>query len=133
VEDAEDCVQEALIRAAYATNLDPTRIGPFLTTVLVNLCADHGRARSAARRMLTRITYAGKESSPEELICDWSEARWLRSHIDVLLSERERDVLWARVEGLSTREAAHRLNITTKAAEAAFTRARTRMRNLGAS
>jgi DNA-binding CsgD family transcriptional regulator len=63
-------------------------------------------------------------------VCDRSEAMWMRDHIDQQLSQRERAVLWARVEGLSTREVADRLNISSKSAEAAFTRARAGMRLL---
>ena len=130
LEDSEDCVQDALIRAACAANLDDTRIGPFLTTIVINLCADHGRARRTTQRMLARVHYAERQPPPDEIVCDRSEATWLHGNIDQQLSERERAVLSARVEGLSTREVAHQLGITSKAAEAAFTRARARMRLL---
>jgi RNA polymerase sigma factor (sigma-70 family) len=129
-EDAEDCVQDALIRAACAAHLDETRIGPFLTTVVIHLCADHGRARSRAQRVLSRIRYPDTEPSPEEIVCDRSQAMWLNHLIDHQLSQRERDVLQAKADGLSTKQTADQLNITDKAAEATFTRARARMRRL---
>jgi FixJ family two-component response regulator len=39
---------------------------------------------------------------------------WIRAGVDRHLSEKERDVLWAKVAGLSTRKAAERLNITAR-------------------
>jgi RNA polymerase sigma factor (sigma-70 family) len=132
VEDAEDCVQEALIRAACATSLDVARVGQFLTSVLVRLCVDHARAAYAAQRLLVRAVHAHGDASPEEAICDHAEARWIEEHAFERLTRRERDVLRVRADGFSTREAARRLNITDKAAEAAFTRARGRIRALAA-
>jgi hypothetical protein len=49
-------VQEALIRAACTADLDDSRMGRYLTTIVVDLCADHGRTRFAARRALAGST-----------------------------------------------------------------------------
>lgn len=38
--DAEDCVQEALLRVATHARLDQKRVGGLLTTIVLNLCAD---------------------------------------------------------------------------------------------
>ena len=128
-EDAEDCVQETLIRAACATRLDEARVGPYVTTILVRLCVDHARSASAAQRAQARAIHeAGWDASPEEVICDRAEATWIMRHLVKRLSAREREVLQARVDGLSTRAAAEQLNITGKSAEAALTRARVRIR-----
>ena len=128
LEDAEDCVQEALIRAACAAGLDVARVGQYLTSVLLRLCVDHMRARAAGQRARGRLFREYREAPPEEDICDHAEAGWIRAHVVDRLTAREREVLWARADGLSTREAAQRLNISGKAAEAALTRARTRIR-----
>jgi RNA polymerase sigma factor (sigma-70 family) len=124
LQDAEDCVQEALIRTACAINLDQARVGPFLTTVVINLCADQARARSARARLLDRVAYATTDPPPEESICDRAEARWLSDRVEHVLPVRERDVLRARAAGLTVRQTAEHLGMTVKAAEAAFTRAR---------
>jgi RNA polymerase sigma factor (sigma-70 family) len=128
LEDAEDCVQEALIRAACAAGLDAARVGQFVTSILVRLCVDHARGVSAAQRALARAFHTQRDASPEDAICDHAEASWISEHLVERLSTRERDVLRARADGLSTREAAQRLNISGKAAEAALTRARGRIR-----
>jgi RNA polymerase sigma factor (sigma-70 family) len=128
-EDAEDCVQETLIRAACATGLDEARVGQYVTTILVRLCVDHARSSSAAQRAQARTVHGGWEASPEDVICDRAEATWIMSHVVERLTARERDVLQARVNGLSTRAAAEQLNITGKSAEAALTRARGRIRD----
>jgi RNA polymerase sigma factor (sigma-70 family) len=132
VEDAEDCVHEALIRAASAADLDPARVGQFVTSVLVRLCVDHARAASTAQRALGRLVEAHGDVSPEEAICDHAQASWIMENLMGRLSTREREVLRARADGLSTREAARRLNISGKSAEAALTRARSRLRALAA-
>lgn len=128
LQDAEDCVQEALIRTACAGHLDQARIGQFLTTVVINICADQGRARSSRTRLLNRIAYAMTDAPPDESICDHAEARWLSDRIERVLPVRERQVLRARAAGLSMRDTAEQLGITLKAAEATFTRARKNLR-----
>jgi RNA polymerase sigma factor (sigma-70 family) len=131
LQDAEDCVQEALIRAAGAATLREEQVGRLLTTIVIRLCVDHFRARAAACRALPRLHHTGNTvPSPEEAVCDRAEAAWLRDRIAERLSVRERAVLQARAEGLSIRQAAARLHITASTAEAAFTRARVRLRRL---
>jgi len=128
LEDAEDCVQEALIRAACAARLDVARVGQYMTSVLIRLCVDHMRTLAAGQRALTRSHGEHRDPPPEEDICDLAEASWIRERVVGRLTVREQDVLLARADGLSTREAAQRLNISGKAAEAALTRARARIR-----
>lgn len=132
-EDAEDYVQEALIRAASATGLDPNRAGQFITSILVRLCVDHARAAAVAHRAMARIVQPASELPPEDEVCDRAQARWILEHAVGQLTARERDVLQVRANGLSTREAARQLNISGKAAEAALTRARGRIRALAAA
>jgi len=126
-EDAEDCVQEALIRVAYADALDPARVGHDLTAALARLCAETALA-AAGQRALTRLRCEQRDAAPEDDICDQAEAGWIRQNVVSRLTVRQRDVLEARADGLSTREVARRLNITGKAAESALTRARNRIR-----
>ncbi|MFD3792711.1 RNA polymerase sigma factor [Streptomyces cyaneofuscatus] len=127
-QDAEDCVQEALLRAAGHRGLDAERVGPFLTSITLRLCADVYRRRERARRYLYQRSFAPETASgPEETACAAAEGAWMLQQVQ-RLEGREREVILARIEGTSTREAASRLGISTKAAEGAFTRARARLR-----
>ncbi|MET9254328.1 RNA polymerase sigma factor [Streptomyces sp. NPDC048182] len=125
-EEAEDCAQEALIRAATFRDLDETRIGPFLTTVTLRLCTDVHRRDERARRLL-RTAGAEAMAGPEELICAAHEEAWVLGQVD-RLAGREHQVIVARLHGISTREFATRRGISLKAAESAFTKARARLR-----
>ncbi|MFF8537824.1 RNA polymerase sigma factor [Streptomyces sp. NPDC015532] len=125
-QEAEDCAQEALIRAATFRDLDESRVGPFLTTVTLRLCTDIHRRDERARRLL-RGPWAEVMASPEELICAAQEEAWALEQVD-RLAGREHQVIVARLNGISTREFASRRGISLKAAESAFTKARARLR-----
>jgi RNA polymerase sigma-70 factor (ECF subfamily) len=125
-QDAEDCVHEALLRAAAFPPLDEARVGQFLTTTVLRLCVDLHRARARADRAFARCDTTGNESPPDEWICDQDEGNWLLGQVETLRG-RERQVLLARAAGKSTREAAADLAISVKAAEGAFTRGRARL------
>ncbi|GGO90636.1 RNA polymerase sigma factor [Wenjunlia tyrosinilytica] len=126
-QDVEDCVQEALLRAATFSGLDESRVGPFLTSVTLRLCTDFYRRGEQHRRLLLRIHLSETAAGPEETVCAASEGAWVLEQVG-RLDGRERQVILARVNGVSTREAARSLGISTKAAEGAFTRARARLR-----
>jgi RNA polymerase sigma-70 factor (ECF subfamily) len=125
-QEAEDCVQEALLRAATFRNLDESRIGPFLTSVTLRLCIDVHRRDERHRRLLW-TSWMQDAAGPEEQICAADEGAWALQQVE-RLAGREQEVIIARVNGISTREFAGSLGITTKAAECAFTRARARLR-----
>jgi len=127
--DVEDVVQEALIRAVCFADLDEARVGALLTTTALRLCADNYRTQARQQRMLRRIAVVTPVPGPEEIVCDRQLGRWLMKHIEHLPG-RERQVLLARASGLRTTEAASRFQISTKAAEGAFTRGRARLRRL---
>lgn len=124
--DAEDCVHEALLRTLAFSGLDDQRAGRFLTTVTVRLCVDHHRAKTRTRTLVHRLWDGGHAEGPEDRICDQLAGAWLRDRL-LQLSDREREVMQTRADGLSTPEAAARLGISRKAAESAFTRARAKM------
>jgi RNA polymerase sigma factor (sigma-70 family) len=123
--EAEDCVHDSLIRALGFADLESERVGAFLTTVVVRLCADRHRAHARARRTAPRL-WVGGHAEFEEGVCDRILGAQLHAQL-VDLSPRERDVLRARAEGYSVRETAERLQISLKAAESAFTRGRAKM------
>jgi len=126
--DAEDCVQDAMLRVAEFEGLDPERVGALLTSVTVRLAVDIHRARARARRHLPRlVSVPAQQPPPDEAALDNHEAMWLAAQVQHL-PEREREVLRHRAAGYSAGEAAARLSLSYKAAESAFTRARGRMR-----
>jgi RNA polymerase sigma-70 factor (ECF subfamily) len=127
-QDAEDCVQEAMVRVVAMSDVDVARVGPLLSTVVANLAADTHRSRSRAARAEPRLRPAAiSQPSPEEDVCDALEARWLWDK-RAELPDQDRAVLELRTQGRTAGEAAAALGVTYKAAESAYTRARTKMR-----
>ena len=53
-QDAEDCVQETMARAAAHAALDRNRLGAFLTSVALRLCIDFYRDMDRRRRLMVR-------------------------------------------------------------------------------
>jgi len=124
--EVDDCVQETLLRAACFADLDMNRVGPFLTTTALRLCIDQYRDRDRQYRLRSRLAFPDVTLTPEETTCERLLGRWLLNEARHLPS-RERQVMLARADGLSTAEAARLHNITVKAAESAFTRGRSRL------
>ena len=128
LDDAEDCVHEAMVRAVAYDKLDPARVGALLTAMVVRISADHARRRGTEERGRPRLaTVPAQVATPDEALADNDEARWLAGQI-VRLPERERQVFERRVAGLSATETASALRLSYKSVESAFTRARGRMR-----
>jgi RNA polymerase sigma-70 factor (ECF subfamily) len=130
--DAEDCVQEAMIRAATYAALDEDRVGALLTTITLRLCVDQQRRATRDQRLAHRVkTLGGSDHGPDVELqtCERAAGSWLMGQLD-RLSAREQQVIQARADGMSTAETARALNITHKSAESAYTRARSRLRTL---
>jgi RNA polymerase sigma-70 factor (ECF subfamily) len=126
-QDAEDCVQETMARAAAHTTLDRDRLGPFLTSVALRLCIDFYRDMERRRRLLQRTAFLDDPGTTEEDVCDEDFGRWLLTQVRQLRG-REQEVILARAAGISTAEFARMHNISVKAAESAFTRGRARLK-----
>jgi RNA polymerase sigma factor (sigma-70 family) len=126
LQDAEDCVQETLLRAASFADLDEPRVGAFLSATALRLCVDHYRRAERVRKLGQRMAMVEKPPGPEDIVCDQDLGLWLLGYASQLRG-RERQVLLARSQGLSVAEAADVLGISLKAAESAFTRARKRL------
>jgi len=125
-QDAEDCAQEAMARVAAMPDVDLDRIGPLLSTVVANLAVDGHRAAGRAARAEPKIAVL-PGPTPEDALCDAAEARWLWASRH-RLPDRERQVLELRAQGRTVAETAAALGVTYKAAESAYTRARTGLR-----
>jgi len=121
-----------MIRAVTFEALDERRVAPLLTTIALRLCVDYQRRNVRDRRLLGRLgTLRGAEPGSDEhsRVVERDAAHWLLTQTDGL-GTREREVILARANGMSTAEAAHALSITHKSAESAFTRARSRLRTI---
>lgn len=127
--DAEDCASEAIVRTVTRDGVDDADIGRYLTTVMVNLCADVQRRHCREQRAITRLAVPGQHHPPADDICDQSEAEWLLAQVPAL-APREARVLQAFAAGLTPGETARSLGMTPKAVESAAGRARRRLRAL---
>ena len=127
-QDAEDCVQEAMLRCVQFADLDPTRVIAFLTTIVSRLCTDTHRSRVREDRLAVKLTaYDGVEPPADERVCERAEAEWISVRI-AALPERQRAVLAARADGQSCGEIAERLAVSYKVVESALSRARAHLR-----
>ena len=129
LDDAEDCVQEALTRAVQFEGLDLDRAGAFLATTTIRLTTDLHRSRQRQARLALKVEGLGVATHDfADDIADSALARWLHQQT-AELSEQEQAVLSARVDGGSSRDAAAALGISLRAAESSLTRARTKLQS----
>ena len=77
VEDAEDAVHEAMLRAVENRHVDGDRLGAWLTTVTMRLCVDRYRQVNREAEVRSRSTLAPGPIPVDEVVCDRAEAKWL--------------------------------------------------------
>lgn len=126
-EEAQDLSSEAFIRAATFSDLDDSRLGAFLNTVVLRMVVDLRRREATHRRIVHRLADLPCQVSHEEDVCDRHAAAqvWRRlGH----LPETERAVFLARAEGHSVAQVSKQLHLSPKTVEGAYTRARKRLR-----
>jgi RNA polymerase sigma factor (sigma-70 family) len=127
-EDAEDAVHEAMLRAVENSNVDDERLGAWLTTVTMRLCAD--RYRQVNRE--TEVgTLAGRAmpapATVEESVCDRAEAVWLAAQSGDLPA-RQAEALRLRSQDLDVEQVASRMGLSYRAVESLLARARRALR-----
>jgi RNA polymerase sigma-70 factor (ECF subfamily) len=126
--DAEDAVQETMLRAVQFDDLDEERVGQFLTSVALRVCADSYRSSARVERLHVRLGNGlVDEEPPDEQVCDEAEAVAVAS-IVATLPDRQRNVVTARSQGLSCQQVATRLGLSYGAVESALSRARAAVR-----
>ncbi|WP_338783928.1 sigma-70 family RNA polymerase sigma factor [Streptomyces sp. DG1A-41] len=134
-EDAEDAVQEAMVRAAENPNVDRDRLGAWLTSVTVRLCVDRHRQlrrdEAVSARAHTVLTSA-PSGSPEDTVCDRAEARWLALQ-SRSLPRRQAEALKLKAQNLDVAQVARHMGLTYKATESLLGRARQTLRAVLAS
>lgn len=87
-QDAEDCVQEAMIRTAACPGLDLARVGPFLTTVALRQVTDFYRAQHRQQTLVRRAQSVLPPVFPEDDVCDAAFGHWLLERVHILAPVR---------------------------------------------
>lgn len=124
VEDAEDAVHEAMVRAAERRDVDDARLGAWLTSVTIRLCVDRFRQVGREAQAHTRSVRATPvQSTVEEAVCDRAEAKWLADR-SADLPERQEEVLGLRAQGLDLAQIAQQTGLSYQAARSLLARAR---------
>jgi RNA polymerase sigma factor (sigma-70 family) len=129
VEDAEDAVQEAMLRGAQNAHLDESRLGAWLTTVTMRLCVDRYRQvhREAEVGSAPKLTAPGPVPV-EEVVCDRAEARWV-AYRSRELPARQAEALRLRSEDRDVEQIAREMGLSPRAVESLLARARRTLRN----
>ena len=126
--DAEDAVAEALVRSHEDNNVDFQRVGAWLTTVTVRLCADSARDRARHSKRLAyqlRQGVAAVDHGPD--ICDRAEANWVARQMSAL-PERQRRALELRAQGADIASVAAQMQVSYRVADGLLQRAKAHMR-----
>lgn len=124
VEDAEDAVHEAMVRAAERANVDDDRLGAWLTSVTVRLCVDRFRQVNREAQAHTRwVRTIPGTVTVEEAVCNRAEATWLAGRSGDL-PKRQAEALGLQAEGLDLSEIARHMGLSYRAVQSLLARAR---------
>lgn len=129
-EDAEDAVQEAMLRAGADQGIPGERLGTWLTATTVRLCA--ARRRQALHDTALRTTNVLTPVEPppvEEAACDRAEARWLAERGSELPA-RQAEVLRLAAQDLGVGQIARATGLSYRATESLLARARRTLRQV---
>ncbi|MGH3903552.1 MAG: sigma-70 family RNA polymerase sigma factor [Pseudonocardiaceae bacterium] len=131
-EDAEDAVQEAMLRAAEHPEIAEDRLRAWLVAVTIRLCMDGHRSRSREFRRWQRISARAEVQQAgqhlEDEVCERSEAAWVASMATELLPPRQAQALQLTAEGCDVQQVANQLGVRYRAAESLLARARRTVR-----
>ncbi|MBC2902247.1 RNA polymerase sigma factor [Streptomyces cupreus] len=129
LEDAEDAVHEAMLRAAERPDLDDERLAAWLTTVTIRLCVDRYRQVNREAEVRTSPTLIAPGPVPvEEAVCDRAEAKWLAVRSGELPA-RQAEALRLKSEDLDVGQVAVRMGLSYRTVESLLARARRTLRN----
>lgn len=123
--DAEDAVQEAMIRAAERPHLDVRYLGAWMTTVTTRLCVD--RHRQLRREDSTTPEHVVAAASVEESVCDRAEGAWVARTVE-RLPERQAQAIRLFADGHTVGETAMLMGLSYRAVESLLARARRALR-----
>jgi RNA polymerase sigma factor (sigma-70 family) len=129
LEDAEDAVHEAMLRAAERPDLDDERLAAWLTTVTMRLCVDrHRQVSREAEVHRSPVLVAPGPAPVEEVVCDRAEAKWLAVRSGELPA-RQAEALRLKSEDLDVSQVAVRMGLSYRTVESLLARARRTLRN----
>ncbi|MFF8971344.1 sigma-70 family RNA polymerase sigma factor [Streptomyces sp. NPDC014995] len=129
LEDAEDAVHEAMLRAAERPDLDDERLAAWLTTVTMRLCVDRHRQVSREAEVHRSPTLVEPGPVPvDEVVCDRAEAKWLAVRSGELPA-RQAEALRLKSEDLDVNQVAVRMGLSYRTVESLLARARRTLRN----
>lgn len=132
-EDAEDAVQEAMLRAVEDQRVRYERLGAWLRTVTVRLCVARHRQMAREAELSKRPALASVEPVPvEEAACERAEARWLVDR-SAVLPARQAEALRLKSQNLDVGQVARRMGLSYQAAESLLARARRTLRDVMAA
>lgn len=127
-EDADDVVNEAMLRAVQFDGLDESRIAPWMTRVVVNLCTDAERDRArAGKRRHYAVMIDMPVPSPEDVVVDRAAAVTACERLSGL-PHSQREAVLLRAAGLPVAQVASELGVPYKAAESLLSRGRATLR-----
>jgi RNA polymerase sigma factor (sigma-70 family) len=128
LEDAEDAVHEAMLRAAERPDLDEERLGAWLTTVTMRLCVDRHRQVNREAEVHRSPTLIAPGPVPvDEAVCDRAEAKWLAVRSGELPA-RQAEALRLKSEDLDVGQVAVRMGLSYRTVESLLARARRTLR-----
>ncbi|HEX3842248.1 MAG TPA: RNA polymerase sigma factor [Acidimicrobiales bacterium] len=137
--DAEDAVQETLLRAYLALDRfgGEYHLHAWLSRILANVCADTGARHSAELRLVDRLGAPRDEAPPaDEWIGDSDQQRAIKEAVDSLPESYRTAFVLREIQEFSYAEVAEKMGISETNARARVHRARrslTRaLRNTGA-
>ena len=128
---AEDLVQEAFIRLHRAAHRikDPSKAGPYLRSIVINLARDHNRRGLMSLRHQEAIPAGIEPEAPEDVLVMDDERRRLLDEVRAL-SPRQRDCVLLRFYlELSESEIAETLGISKNSVKTHFRRGMETLRN----
>ncbi|MFD8799463.1 RNA polymerase sigma factor [Streptomyces atroolivaceus] len=130
-DEAEDAVQEAMLRAVEDKNVQYGRVRSWLRHATVRACAERHRQLARDAELSTSPSTAPAEPLPvEEAACDRAEARWLADLSDELLPARQAEALRLRSQDLDVTEVARAMGLSYRATESLLARARRSLRDV---
>ena len=129
-EDPDDVVSEAFVRLGLHPEISADSVAAWLTTVVINLCADRHRRLATQRALLARAELQPDQvAGPEEEVCSRHEARWLASRLSAL-PDRQARALHLRAQGLDNGAVARHLEVSVATVEGLVKRSRAVMKEI---
>ncbi|MET7368688.1 sigma-70 family RNA polymerase sigma factor [Streptomyces sp. NPDC005566] len=129
-EEAEDAVQEAMIRAVEDPGVQYGRVRSWLRLATLRACAERHRQVARDAELSESLSAASVALSPvEEAACDRAEARWLAARSAELLPARQAEALRLHSQDLDVGQVARTMGLSYRATESLLARARRSLRN----